>query len=92
MCLWAPNVPEWVIVQYGAALAGLVLVTANPALRAPELRYVLRQSSAAGLLYAAGFRGTNMAEIAWEVGGEARELMGLPRRNAARPAFAVGCQ
>ena len=27
ICIWAPNVPEWVIVQYGAALAGLVLVT-----------------------------------------------------------------
>lgn len=79
VCLWAPNVPEWVIVQYGAALAGLVLVTANPALRAPELRYVLRQSRASGLLYAAGFRGTPMAEVAREVGGEVRELFCLSR-------------
>lgn len=30
---WAPNLPEWVILEYGAALAGLVLVTVNPALR-----------------------------------------------------------
>src|SRR3712207_5504356 len=42
--VWAPNIPEWVILQYGAGLAGLVLVTANPALRADELRYVLAQS------------------------------------------------
>ncbi len=73
LCLWAPNVPEWVIVQYGAAMAGLVLVTANPALRANELRYVLRQSQAAGLIHAGEFRGTDMAAIAAEVGDEVRQ-------------------
>lgn len=62
--VWAPNIPEWVILQYGAALAGLVLVTANPALRAAELRYVLEQSRSAGLLYTAAFRGSDMAAIA----------------------------
>jgi len=73
VCLWAPNVPEWVIFQYGAALAGLVLVTANPALRAGELRYVLRQSKAVGLVHASAFRGTDMAAIAQEVADEVRE-------------------
>src|SRR5580704_633065 len=28
---WAPNLPEWVMLEYAAALAGLTLVTANPA-------------------------------------------------------------
>lgn len=65
--VWAPNVPEWVILQYGAALAGLVLVTANPALRAGELEYVLRQSEASGFAYSDEFRGTDMAAIAEEV-------------------------
>lgn len=64
--------PEWVIVQYGAALAGLVLVTANPTLRAGELRYVLRQSQAVGLIHADHFRGTDMAAIAREVSDEVR--------------------
>lgn len=73
VCIWAPNVPEWVFVQYGAALAGLVLVTANPALRAGELRYVLRQSQAVGLIHADHFRGTDMAAIVREVAGEVRE-------------------
>ncbi|MCP3822651.1 AMP-binding protein [Streptomyces sp. A3M-1-3] len=39
----APSVAEWVVVQYGAALAGPVLVTANRALRGAELEYVLTQ-------------------------------------------------
>jgi fatty-acyl-CoA synthase len=64
--VWAPNVPEWIVLQYGCALAGLVLVTANPALRAPELRYVLEQSRAVGLFHTASFRGTDMAAIAAE--------------------------
>src|SRR4051812_34851553 len=25
ICIWAPNAPEWVIVEYAAALAGLIL-------------------------------------------------------------------
>ncbi|MEV0282134.1 AMP-binding protein [Streptomyces sp. NPDC050610] len=62
--VWAPNIPEWIILQYGAALAGLVVVTANPALRAAELRYVLEQSRSAGLFHTAAFRDSDMTAIA----------------------------
>src|SRR5882724_11713536 len=41
VALWAPNLPEWTIAAFGAALAGLTLVTLNPAYKAHELRYVL---------------------------------------------------
>ncbi len=64
--IWAPNIPEWIILQYGAALAGLTVVTANPALRAAELRYVLGQSRSAGLFHTAAFRGSDMTAIARE--------------------------
>lgn len=66
VCVFAPNVPEWVVLQYGAALAGLVLVTANPALRSSELAYVLSQSKVAGILYVRSFRGTDMHAIVQE--------------------------
>ncbi len=36
--VWAPNIPEWLLMEYACALAGLVLVTANPAFQAKELR------------------------------------------------------
>jgi len=42
--VWASNCYEWVLLQYGAARAGLVLVNVNPAYRSHELRYVLRKS------------------------------------------------
>lgn len=64
VCVWAPNVPEWVILQYGASLAGLVLVTANPALRTEELQYVLRKSRASALFHTDQFRGSDMAAMA----------------------------
>ena len=40
VAVWAPNLPEWVMLEFGAAMAGLVLVTVNPAFRAGELAYV----------------------------------------------------
>ncbi|MEV6587121.1 class I adenylate-forming enzyme family protein [Streptomyces acidicola] len=64
IAVWAPNLPEWVVLQYGAALAGLVLVTVNPALREAELQHVLSQSRASGLLLTDSFRGVDMAATA----------------------------
>src|SRR5215468_9850429 len=66
IAIWAPNIPEWVILQYGAALAGLTVVTANPALRAAELRYVLEQSRSSGSFRTAAFRGSDLPAIARE--------------------------
>lgn len=64
--VWAPNQPEWILMEYACALAGLVLVTANPSFQAKELRYVLEQSGAVALFYVTEFRGNPMAEIAAE--------------------------
>ena len=55
--VWAHNLPEWVIVEYGAALAGLTLVTLNPSLQPNEAAYVLRQSRSSGVLVVPEFRG-----------------------------------
>ena len=64
ICIWAPNAPEWVLVEYAAGLAGLTLVTANPAYQERELRYVLEQSEAVALFLVREHRGNPMAEIA----------------------------
>jgi fatty-acyl-CoA synthase len=42
--LWATNCVEWVMLQFGCALAGVVLVNVNPAYRSHELSFVLRKS------------------------------------------------
>jgi len=74
VALWAPNRPEWVLFQYGAALAGLVLVTVNPAYRASELGYVLAQSRSAGLFHEAVYRGVAMGTVVAEVESDLPEL------------------
>ena len=56
VAVWAPNLPEWVILEYAAGLAGLILVTVNPAYRPAELAYVLNQSGAAGIFLVPEFR------------------------------------
>jgi fatty-acyl-CoA synthase len=66
VAVWAPNLPEWVILEYAAGLAGLVLVTVNPALRPAELAFVLNQSGAAGIFLVPEFR-SPMAQLLAEV-------------------------
>src|SRR3954469_16190161 len=39
--VWATNSPEWVLLQFGAAYAGVVLVPMNPLYRSAEVAYVL---------------------------------------------------
>lgn len=67
ICVWAPNVPEWIIMQYGCALAGMTLVTANPAFRTKELEYVLTSSDSVGLFFIDEYRGSNMVAMANEI-------------------------
>jgi fatty-acyl-CoA synthase len=45
-----PSLPESLVCSYAAAMARLVLVPVNPALRAGELAHVLGQSGAAGCI------------------------------------------
>ena len=67
VAVWAGNCLEWILLEYGAGLAGLVLVTVNPAYQAGELEYVLRQSRSVGLFHMSGFRGNPMTQILAEV-------------------------
>jgi fatty-acyl-CoA synthase len=61
VAVWANSLPEWVLLEFGAALAGLTLVTVNPAHRSGELAYVLKQSRASGIFLLSEYRGNPMA-------------------------------
>lgn len=64
VAIWAHNVPEWVLLEYGMGLAGIVLVTVNPALRPEEVKYVLEQSKARGVFAVDAFRDQSPTKIA----------------------------
>jgi fatty-acyl-CoA synthase len=57
--IWSPNNAEWVVAMFAAARAGLVLVSINPAYRASELEFALRQSGCSALLLAASFKSSD---------------------------------
>jgi fatty-acyl-CoA synthase len=80
VAVWAPNSPEWLLMEFGAALAGLTLVTVNPALRAGEVKHVLGQSRAQGVVLAPAFRGTDLTQTLAQIRGELpglREVVSL---------------
>lgn len=70
VAIWSSNRPEWAIVEYGAALAGLVLVTVNPAYLAHELTHVLRHSKAKGIIVEDSYRGRDLCQIVEQVRAE----------------------
>ena len=74
VAVWAPNIPEWIMMEFGAALAGLVLVTVNPGFRQHEAEHVLRNSRAAGVVVSPAFRGNQMLAIVEEVQPRCPEL------------------
>ena len=74
VAVWAPNIPEWIMMEFGAALAGLILVTVNPAFRAHEVEYVLTQSGAAGIAVYPEFKGNPMLATIEEVRPRCAEL------------------
>ena len=75
----AHNIPEWVVLEYAAALAGLTLVTVNPANRADELRHVLGHSGAAGVFVVDEWRGNPLAATIAELSGDLPALREVVR-------------
>jgi len=67
IAVWAPNLPEWLLLEFGAALAGLALVTVNPMLRQRELLHILGDSKAAGIFLVPEYRDNLMEESLEEI-------------------------
>jgi fatty-acyl-CoA synthase len=61
--IWSLNRVEWVITQFAAAKAGLILVTVNPAYRLTELEYALNKVGCAALVIAPPFKTSNYPEM-----------------------------
>ncbi len=52
IAVWGPNHPEWVLLEYAIAKAGMVIVALNPLYRSAELRFALSDSCAKGIFHA----------------------------------------
>jgi fatty-acyl-CoA synthase len=65
--VWAPNRWEWVLVQYATAEIGAILVNINPAYRASELEYALKQSGITMVISAPSFKASDYVALLGEV-------------------------
>lgn len=64
IAIFANNIPEWIMLELACGLAGVILVTVNPAYQKRELKFVLEQSRAEAIYYVADFRGNPVQKIA----------------------------
>ena len=88
--VWAPNVPQWQVLQFGAALAGVTLVTLNPAYSAAEVRYALGQSRCAAVVAAGEVRGRNLHDLVESQRGELPLLRRLLEFGIGSPLWSGG--
>ena len=69
--IWSANNSEWVLVQFGTALAGLILVNVNPAYRAHEFSHAVTKSGCRALILSPGHKNndyfTSLRSIAPEI-------------------------
>ncbi|MGY0490961.1 AMP-binding protein [Streptomyces sp. WG-D5] len=72
--IWAVNCAEWVLVQYATARIGAVMVNINPAYRAHELEFVLKQSGVSLLVASTEHKGTDYRDLVRHVAPQCREL------------------
>ena len=81
--LWAPNMAEWVVLQFATARAGLILVNINPAYRLSELEYALVQAGVAALVLVPSFKTSDYLEMLAEL------LPDLAGSNPGEPSGAT---
>ena len=74
VAVWSANSPEWIILEFAAALAGLTLVTVNPAYLEDELAHVLGHSEADGIFLADKYQANDLHAILRDVRGQLPRL------------------
>ena len=68
--IWAPNCPEWTLLQYATTRVGAILVNVNPAYRSHELTYVAQQSGLRMLVSAVKHKSSDYRSMVESVRGE----------------------
>ncbi|MFE4643936.1 AMP-binding protein [Streptomyces sp. NPDC056730] len=72
--IWAVNCPEWLLVQYATARIGAIMVNINPAYRAHEVEFVLRQSGISLLVASLAHRTSDYRALVEEVRARCPDL------------------
>jgi fatty-acyl-CoA synthase len=81
VALWSINLPEWVVLFFGLAKVGAIMVTVNTLLRKHEVEYLLSQSEACALILGRGFRDVDYPEVVYQIAPELRRHNADARLN-----------
>jgi fatty-acyl-CoA synthase len=84
--IWATNWPQWVLAQFATAHIGAVLVNINPAYKAHELAYILKQADITALLLTDRVKNADFFEILESV---CPEVSACPADNLRSQTFPV---
>jgi fatty-acyl-CoA synthase len=68
--IWAPNRAEWVVLQFAAPKAGLILVNINPAYRTHELEYALNTVQCRALVMPRRFKTSHYLDMLMDLAPE----------------------
>jgi len=72
--VWAPNLVEWLLMQFATAKLGIIQVNINPAYRATEMAYALRQSGCRAVVAARRFKTSDYVAMLDSVRADCPEL------------------
>lgn len=67
VAIWSTNNVAWVLTQFATSKIGAILVTINPAYRASELEYALKQSETSTLVLIEEFKSSDYITILYNV-------------------------
>jgi fatty-acyl-CoA synthase len=73
VALWSANLPEWVVLFFGLAKIGAVMVTVNTLLRKHEVEYLLSQSESCAVILSQGYRDVDYPETLYQIVPEVRK-------------------
>ncbi|OYN76239.1 AMP-binding protein [Mycolicibacterium sphagni] len=88
IAVWAPNYPEWILLEWAAARAGLVLVALNPLYRAAELAFALRVTATVAIFVVDELKGMRPAELVATVREQVPSLRDVYQLRSDLPALA----
>jgi acyl-CoA synthetase (AMP-forming)/AMP-acid ligase II len=77
IAIWAPNNPEWILLEYAIAKAGMVIVALNPLYKEAELAFALQTADVRAIFHADSVGDTKLRSIVDRVATTLPALKGI---------------
>lgn len=87
--IWSPNCAEWILTQFAAARAGLILVTINPAYRVREAEYTFNKVGLRAVVVAEEFKTSDYVGMVESLAPELGSCEPGQLRSAKLPALRI---